>query len=212
MDDVRTRNRVDHRQALEQLGDCFAIRVVGAGPDGAGQRFEPLRSICKLQVVGRAERMREELADRRVRVGAVRFELADPIVQRQLPLFDAPQDQCGGEDLRETVQMKRGFWPGRDQSVDILKPEGLLPDDVVGADDRGGQTGDAGLNAERFEIIGESAEDQILCMRRRADSEQHANRDDYSESAHMCWSGRGLLAIIPEFRAKSSPLRTDRTL
>ncbi len=81
--------------------------------------------------------------------------------------------------------MERRIGPRGNRPVDVLPAEAVLPEDVVAADDGGGETGDAGLGAQRFEIIPEAIEQQILGTRRERHAQRKGGRQDHQGTAHV---------------------------
>ena len=91
--------------------------------------------------------------------------------------------------------MKRRIHSGRHRPGDVLLTIRLLPENVVGSDDRGGETGNAGLDTKGLEVFGKQLEDKALRRRRRAQAEQ-GHRQKEHETAHKVWLNRGKLPVI----------------
>ena len=175
---------MNHRQAFEEVRERFAERVVGTRPDRAGQGLEPFRTVREDQAVRCTGGVREDLSYRRVRIGAVGFELPDAVVEGQASFFDAAQHQRGREQLRQPVQMERRVSPGGNEPLDVLPAKRLLPDDVVGPDDRDSEARDTRLDAERFDIVAQAPQHRDLCLYRHPDKQHHGNRQDQQRTAH----------------------------
>ena len=74
--------------------------------------------------------------------------------------------------------------------VGVLQAEGLLPEDVVGADDRGREAGNARLNAQRFDVVAETSEDQVLGRQRHPDEQGQGDRQNEQGTGY--WTSRSM--------------------
>ena len=106
--------------------------------------------------------MRQHLPDREAGVAAVRRVLTDPVVKREMSVLDALEDERCGEDFGQAIEMERGVGSGGREPFDILIAERVLPENVVAADNRGGHAWNARLGPQRFDVIGEPAENQVV--------------------------------------------------
>ncbi len=81
--------------------------------------------------------------------------------------------------------MERGIRSRRNRSLGVLPPERALPQNVGRSDDDGRQAWDAGLDAQRLEVIAEAIERLILRARRRAGQEQQGSHDGEQRTGHV---------------------------
>jgi hypothetical protein len=135
-----------------------------------GKRREPIRAVREDQAVRWARCVREELSYRRVRIGAVGFELTNAIVEGKASCLDATEHHRGGEHLRQPVEIERRVGSGGDGPLDVLPPKRLFPDNVVGPHDGGSKTRYAGLNAKRFDVVAETTQHKLLRLHGQAAS------------------------------------------
>ena len=129
--------------------------------------------------------MAENLADGRRPVRVSGRVAVDSVAQRNVPFIHAAQDDRGGDGLRETVEVKRRVGARRHHAIHVLLPERALPRDVVRPDDRGRQARDSSLRAQRFEVVAEAAQQQVVGgANRRASGNGTGNRESDNQAAH----------------------------
>ena len=74
-------------------------------------------------------------------------------------------------------------------AFDVLLAERALPQDVVPADDGGGEAGNAGLRPQRLDILAEAVEQQFFGVRRCTDEQQGCDDQDTDGAAHRTVGG-----------------------
>jgi len=122
--------------------------------------------------------VRQQVAERGIRLGAVGLEAGHAVVQREAAFLGAAQDQRRREDLGEPVQVERGVAAGRDASLDVLHAEGTFPQNVVLAGDGGHEARDAGLAAQRVEVLAEQPDEKFFGGDRHPDEQDQTDRGD----------------------------------
>ena len=65
----------------------------------------------------------------------------------------------------------------------VLQPECTLPENVVGADDRGREAGNTRLCAQRLDVVAEASEDQVLGRQRHPDQQGQGDRQNEQGTA-----------------------------
>ena len=136
--------------------------------------------------------MRQELANRRVRLCRLNAERADSVVERQAALFGAAQHHRRRNRLRQAIGIEGGVGARGQRTCDVLPSVGALPHDAVGVDDGGSQTGNAGLLAKGIKIGAEDLVDEHLRVCRSAHKQQRGRQGGKAARAHL------LAAIVPE--------------
>ena len=99
-------------------------------------------------------RVGQDLRDGCAGPGAVGVELANRIGQRQAALLGALKHERRREQLRQAIEeIRRVGLAG--VPAEVLLAEPAFPEEVVFADDRHREPGNAGLRAQRVDILAE---------------------------------------------------------
>ena len=190
--DVGSGNGVDHCEPVDEVRHAPPVRRIGAAGNRGSHRREPVEAVREGETVGAGNRMRQHLADRRVGIGARRHEFADPIVQMQPAVVCAADRERCRDRLRGPIQLERRVGADRDVALDVLAAERSFPVDGVEADDRRGQSGNAGLYAERVKVVAEAREEEIVGgadVRGRPQRESDRERQQGPTHGHVQGTG-----------------------
>ena len=135
--------------------------------------LQDVKALRLVRVRAAGGRVRQDLPDRRGTVRIVRRKFRDGIVERNAVFLHAPQNQRGGEGLRQAVGVKRCIRARGHQPIHVLMAEHPFVGNVSGTDDQQRHSGDADLLAQRFDVVAEARQNQVVgSAQRHTDDER----------------------------------------
>ena len=187
---VRARNRIDHRQPVDDpVRHRLAVRLGDAPLRDGRDLCVALGAVKKVRLT-LDDTMTEKVAESGAAVHDVDAVLPERSIEVEEPLFDALQHQDRGERAARVTYEVRCRRRRPLTRLEILESVALLPEDRPVADESGRHPRDSRLRAERLEIRVENRDDPIgredrLLRRRHRRREKERARQSGQQRAHV---------------------------